>query len=305
MYEIDPADFLPAPGLSWQACLKKTGVEEELLTDIDMLLMVKKGTIGGICQAIHRYAKASNKYMKNYNKNDESSYIEYLDANNLYGCAIPQKLPVNGFKWVEKSRLLRFNKIFIKIYNENSDIGYFLEVDINYPKELFNLHKNLPFLPGRKKVDKVEKLICGIEDKGKYVMHIKVLKQAIQFNQEDWLKPYIYMNTKLRKEAKNDFEKDFFKLMNNFVFGKTIENVRKHRDIKLVTTDAKRNKLVSEPNYHTTKRFSKNLLAIKMKKTKIKMKPIYLGMSILDISMSILDISKTLIYKFWYYYFKP
>ena len=107
------------------------------------------------------------------------------------------------------------------------------------------------------------------------------------------------MNTKLRKEAKNDFEKVFFKLMMNSVFRKTMENVRSHRDIKLVTTDEKRNKLVSEPNYHTTKRFSKNLLAIEMKKTKVKMnKPIYLG-------MSILDISKTLMYKFWYDYFKP
>ena len=102
------------------------------------------------------------------------------------------------------------------------------------------------------------------------------------------------MNTKLRKEAKIDFEKDFFKLMNNSVFGKTMENVRKHRDIKLVTTDEKRNKLVSEPNYHTTKRFSENLLAIEMKKTKVKInKPVCLG-------MSILDISKTLMYKFWY-----
>ena len=107
------------------------------------------------------------------------------------------------------------------------------------------------------------------------------------------------MNTKLRKEVKNDFEKDFFKLMNNSVFEKTMENVRKHRDIKLVTTDEKRNKLVSEPNYHTTKRFSENLLATEMKKTKVKMnKPAYLG-------MSILDISKNLMYKFWYDYFKP
>ena len=107
------------------------------------------------------------------------------------------------------------------------------------------------------------------------------------------------MNTNLRKEAKNDFQKEFFKLMNNSVFGKTIENVRKHRDIKLVTTEEKRIKLVSEPNYHTTKRFSENLLAIEMKKTKVKMnKPVYLG-------MSILDISKTLMYEFWYEYIKP
>ena len=107
------------------------------------------------------------------------------------------------------------------------------------------------------------------------------------------------MNTKLRKEAKNEFEKDFFKLMNNSVFGKTMENVINHKDIKLLTTDEKRNKLVSEPNYHTTKHFSENLLAIEMKKTKVKMnKPVYLG-------MSILDISKTLMYEFWYDYIKP
>ena len=107
------------------------------------------------------------------------------------------------------------------------------------------------------------------------------------------------MNTKLRKEVKNEFEKDFFKLKNNAVFRKTMENVRKHRDIKLVTTDKRRNQLASEPNYHTTKYFSENLMAIEMKKTKVKMnKPIYYG-------MSILDISKTLMYEFWYDYIKP
>ena len=128
---------------------------------------------------------------------------------------------------------------------------------------------------------------------------LKKVHKVIQFNQEAWLKPYIDMNTKLRTDAKNDFEKDFFKLMNNAVFGKTMENVRKHRDIKLVTTDKRRNQLVSEPNYHTTKYFSENLLAIEMKKTKVKMnKPVYLG-------MSILDISKTLMYEFWYDYNKP
>ena len=142
-------------------------------------------------------------------------------------------------------KFISFNEGFIRNYDENSDIGYFFEVDFDYREKLFNPHKALPFLPERKKVNKVEKLICSIKDKEKYVIHIKVLKQTlnhglvlkkvhriIQFNQKDWLKPYIDMNTKLRKEAKNDFEKDFFKLMKNFVFGKTMENVRKHRDIK-------------------------------------------------------------------------
>ena len=162
------------------------------------------------------------------------------------------------------------------------------------------------------KTGKSKKLVCNLYDTKNYVVHIRSLKQAlnhglilkkvhrvIQFNQEAWLKPYIDMNTEKRKEAKNDFGKDFFKLMNNAVFGKTIENVRKHRDIKLVTTDKKRNRLASEPNYHTTKWFSEKLLAIEMKKTKVKMnKSIYLG-------LSILEISKTLMYEFWYDYMKP
>ena len=125
------------------------------------------------------------------------------------------------------------------------------------------------------------------------------MHRVIRFYQEPWLKPYIDMNTKLRKEAKNEFEKKFFKLMNNSVLGKTMENLRKHRDIELVTTEEKRIKLVSEPNYNATIHFSKNLLAIEMKKTKVKMnKPAYLG-------MSILDIGKTLMYEFWYDYLKP
>ena len=137
IYELDPADFLSAPGLAWQACLRKTKVELELLTDIDMLLMVEKGTRGGTCQAIHRHAKAN---MKNYDKDITSSYLTYLDTNNLYGWAMSQKLPVNGFKWAKN--LSKFNEIFIKNYNENSDIGYFLEVNVEYPKKLFNLHKD-------------------------------------------------------------------------------------------------------------------------------------------------------------------
>ena len=242
-----------------------------------------------MCRSKQRYAKANNKYMKNYDKSIGSSYLTYSDANNLYWWAMSQKLPVIRFMW--DKYLSDFSEDFIKNYNENSDVGYFLEVDVEYPKTSWGSHKELPFLPERRKLEKVEKLVCSIEDKEKYVIHIRALKQAlnhglvlkdvhrvIKFNQEAWLKPYIDMNTKLRKEAKNEFEKDFFKLMNNSVFGKTMENVRKHRDIKLVATEEKRIKLVSEPNYHTTKHFSDNLLAIEMKKTKVKMnKPVYLG----------------------------
>ena len=308
-YELDPAHFLSLPGLAWQACLKKTNIELELLTDYDMLLMVEEGIRGGIYHSIHRYAKTNNKYMKNYNNNEESSYIQYLEANNLYGWAMSKKLPVNGFKWIDNNEI---NEKFIKNYNENDNKGYILEVDIKYPKRLHELHSDLPFLSERMKIDKCNKLVCNLFNKKKYVTHINSLKQAlnhglkfkkihrvIKFNQKEWLKPYIDMNTELRKAAKNDFEKDLFKLMNNSVFGKTMENIRKHRDIKLVTTGKKRSKLVSEPNYHTINLISGDLSIIEMKKTKVKMnKPIYLG-------LSILEISKTLMYEFWYDYMKP
>ena len=128
-----------------------------------MLLLVEEGIRGEMCQAVYKYAKANNKYMKNYNKCNKSSYIEYLDANKLYGWAMSQKLPVDGFKWVEK--LSKFNEKSIKSYNENSDKGYFVEVSVEYPKEWSNVHKDLPFLPERKKLEKAKKLVCGIEDK--------------------------------------------------------------------------------------------------------------------------------------------
>ena len=206
----------------------------------------------------------------------------------------------------------KLTKEFIENYDEDSDKEYILEVDVKYPKKLHDLHNDLPFSPERMKVDKCKKLVCNLYNKKKCVVHIRSLKQTlnhglilkkvhrvIQFNQEAWLKPYIDTNTELRKKAQNYFEKDFFKLMNNAVFGKTMENVRKHRDIKLVTTDKRRNQLVTEHNYHAIKCFSENLLAIEMKKTKVKMnKPIYLG-------LSILEISKILMYEFWYDYMKP
>ena len=150
-YELDPAHFVSLPGLAWQACLKKTNIELELLTDYDMLLMVEEGIRGGICHSIHQYAKANNKYMKNYNSNEESSYIQYLDANNLYGWAMSKKLPVNGFKWTDSDKI---NEEFIKNYNENDNEGYILEVDVRYRKRLHKLHSDLPFLSERMKIDK-------------------------------------------------------------------------------------------------------------------------------------------------------
>ena len=263
-YELDPAHFVSLPGLVWQACLKKTNVELELLTDYDMLLMIEEGIRGGICHVIQGYAKANNKYMKDYDKKKKSSYIQYLDANNLYGKAMTEKLPVRGFRWMDD--ISRIDEDFVRGYDKNDIKGYILEVDVDYLNKLQNLLSDLPFLPERMVINNTKKLVCNLNDKKNYVVHINVLKQAldhglklrkvhrvIEFDQEVWLKEYKGVNTELRKKASNDFEKDFFKLMNNAVFGKTMENARKHRDIKLVKTDKKRNKLESEPNYHSMK----------------------------------------------------
>ena len=261
---------------------------------------MKKGIRGGMCQVSHHYARANNKYLKNHDKSKESSYVEYLDANSLYGWAMSKKLPVRGFKWLDN--LSMFTEEFIKNYDENGGKGYILEVDVEYPKKLRSVHSDLPFLPERMKINKFEKLVCNTRNKENYIMRIVSLKQAlkyglillkvhkvIEFEQEAWLKPYIMMNTELRMQAKNDFEKDFFKLMNNAVFGKTMEHVRNHRDIKIVTTDKRRSILASEPNYHSTKYISKDLLIMEMKKAEIKMnEPIYLGQAILDLSKTLM-----------------
>ena len=207
--------------------------------------MVEEGIRGGICHDIQRYAHANNKYMNDYDKKKKSSYIQYLDANNLYGKVITEKLPVRGFRWMED--ISKIDEDFVTVYNKNDNKGYILDVDVDYPSKLQNLHSDLPFLPERMVINNTKKLVCNLNDKKNYIGHVNVLKQAldhglklrkvhriIEFEQEAWLKECIDVNTELRNKATNDSERDFFKLMNNVVFGKTMENVRKHRDIKLV-----------------------------------------------------------------------
>ena len=185
-------------------------------------------------------------------------------------------------------------------------------MDVEYPRNLHKLHSDLPFLHERMKINNFTEVVCNLNDKENYPVHISALTQALNnglklkkvyrvagFRQEAWLKAYIDMNTGLRKDAKINFGKDFFKLMNNSVSGKIMENVQNHRDIRVVTNDKLRSILASEANYHSTKYISKDLLIMEMKKTEVKMnKTIYLG-------QEILDISKTLMYEFWYDYMKP
>ena len=306
-YKLDPAHFYISPGLAWKACLKCTGIKLELLTDPDMLLMFEWRIRGGITQAVRKYASANNKYMGDkFNPKSESSYLQYLDANNLYGWAMSQPLPTGGFKWVD------VNPNEISELATRTDKGYILEVDISYPKDLHDSHNDLPFMCERMEINGVEKLVPNLRDKKTYVIHIQALNQVLQhglrldgihrtieFNQSLWLKTYIDFNTQLRTAATNDFEKDFFKLMNNLVFGKTMENIRKHRNIKLVMTEEKYLCTVMKPNFKSGVLFSENLMGCEMGKIKVVMnKPVYLG-------QVILDLSKTLMYEFHYNYMVP
>ena len=177
IYELDPIKFFSAPDLAWQAALKKIQVELDLLTDIDMHLMIKKVIRGEICNTIH-HAKANNKYMSDCDENKESSYLNYWDVNNLYGWAMSQKLPTFGFQWVEETS--KFTEDFIKNYDEKNEVGYIFEVDTKYLEKLQEFNMDLPFLLERKRPEMVEKLIANIHDKTEYVAHGKSLKQAFE-----------------------------------------------------------------------------------------------------------------------------
>ena len=262
-YKLDPCHYFTSPGLSWDAMLKMTNIQLELMTDIDMFQFIERGMRGGISYIANRYGKANNKYMSEYDENMPSKYIIYLDANNLYGWAMSQYLPTGGFKWLTEKQI---NKINLAQYNEDSNKGLLIEVDLEYPKELHDLHNDYPVAAERVCVNKdmlseycktiatkynistglVSKLIPTLSNKEKYVLHYRNLQlyldlglkinkvhRVLEFNQSPWLKEYINFNTIKRAQAKNSFEKDFFKLMNNSVFGKTMENIRKRVDSDL------------------------------------------------------------------------
>ena len=327
-YKLDPCHYFTSPGLSWDAMLKMTDIKLELMTDVDMFQFIEKGLRGGISYIANRYGKANNKYMKDYKKDKPSKYIMYLDANNLYGWAMSQYLPTGGFKWLKQNKI---DNLDLKKYDKENKKGIILEVDLEYPEKLHDLHNDYPLAPEKVKVtdnmlsnyckkiaDKynistglVYKLIPTLSKKEKYVLHYRNLQlyidlglkltkihRVLEFDQSPWLKQYIDYNTEKRKNAKNDFEKDFFKLMNNSVFGKTMENIRKRVDVRLVTDEKKLLKLTSKPTYVSSKIFNENLVAVhKIKETLTLNRPAYVG-------MCILDLSKTLMYDFHYKYIK-
>ena len=328
-YGLDPAHYYTSPGLSWDALLKKTGVELDLLTESEMYNFIEMGMRGGISMVCKRESKANNKYLKDFNPNEPTKFLMYLDENNLYGYAMSNPLPIRNFKW--KRKMPTEKEIMQKKVNDPK--GWILDVDLAYPKELHEKHNCFPLAPEKIKVEKewmsnfqkvlmndlnlkeetFEKLLLTLFDKKNYITHyrnlqfyldqgmvIKKVNKVLEFDQECWMEPYITMNTEFRKKAKNDFEKMFYKLMNNSVFGKTMENIKKRINFKLIKSNEneKLRKCISSPLYKGEFLISDFLTGVNMRKPSILLnKPIYAG-------FSILETSKLLMYEFFYGYLK-
>ena len=318
-HEIDSAYCYSAPGLTWQCGFKYTEVKLDLLSDYDMLLMFENGIRGGYSGVLgDRYVKANNKYLEDYDSSKSSNYLLYLDANNLYGGAMSQKLPTGDFKWEEPNYNWR---------NPPEERGCIIECDLEYPLNTKFKTQKFPLAPEKlkirkedlsdyqlncltvenKKIGNVPKLILNLKDKEKYVIHYELLKyyeylglkvkkihRIISFKQEAWLKKYINFNTEQRTKATSEFEKDLWKKMSNSFYGKTMENIRGRVNVEMLKTEEEARKMFSKPNYKDHVVFNNDLIAVLNNITSVKFdKPIYLG-------MCILDYSKLLMYQFYY-----
>ena len=236
-YKLDPCHYFMSPGRSWDTMLKMTNIKLELMTDIDMFQFIEKGMRRGVSYIANRYGKANNKYMKEYDEKAPSKYVIYLDASNLYGWTMSQYLPTGNFKWMSDREI---KQIDLGKYKADGKNGLILEADLEYPQELHDMHNDYPVCPEKVKVKNdmlsgycknlakkyniliglVRKLIPTLRDKKEYDLGLKIKKvhRVLKFDQSPWPKQYIDFNTEKQKHAKNLFEKDFFKLMNNSVF---------------------------------------------------------------------------------------
>ena len=324
-YKLDPSHYLTLPGLAWDALLKMTNIKLDVISDYDIYLMIERGIRGGISSIMNRYSKANNKYMPDYNTNEIDKFIMYFDANNLYGHAMIQKLPTKNYKFEQDMN--KFTVDFINSISNDSKIGYILDVDLEYPKELHDLHNDYPLAPEsieindsmispklkemyeitERKFTKGNKLVPNLRDKKNYVVHYRNLKlylqlglklvkvnRVVSFDQSNWMKEYIDFNTNKRKDAKNEFEKDLFKLFNNAVFGKTMENVRNRIRYELVNDEKRAMKIHNDVTFKDFNIINENLTGYSRSKTCVVLdKPIAIG-------FCILDLSKELMYDFHY-----
>lgn len=315
-YNLDPVYYITSPSLSWDAMLMYTNVELELISDLEIYQFLEKGIRGGLAQCTHRHATANNKYLPDFDDTKPTQYLIYLDCNNLYGYAMTRKVPMSEFKLLSIDEVDQFNVMSI---SDDANYGYVLEVDLAYPDHLHDSHSDLPFAPERfiPPGGKTPKLIASLYNKHKYVIHYVHLKECIKnglvllkvhrilsFRQDNFLQKYIDLNTRLRQASTSAFQKDFFKLLNNAIFGKTIENRRKQVDVKLVTNwDDKCNKtnkhlgakkLITKPNLKNITVFNDNFIAVQLNREKIYLdRPIYIG-------FTVLEYAKQHLYKFHY-----
>ena len=307
-YLLDPAWFFTAPSFFWSAMLKMTGVELELICEgeTEMFRFFERQIRGGVSSVFHRLSWANNKFMKDFDPTQPSKFIVYLDANSLYPTAMMQPLPVGGFKWLSEEKLKQWEKIV-----DSMGFGCVLEVDLEYPAELHDFHNDFPLAPELMEVGGISKLIPNLKDKEKMVldgrnlklflslgMKLKNIRRGIEFREKAFMKPFIEWNTKLRTAAKNDFEKELFKLASNAVYGKTMENVRNRINMRLVNDRKKKANLVKKINFKRATKFGEKIAAVHMRKTKVTLdKPIFVG-------AAILDLSKIHMFKFHYGYVK-
>ncbi|XP_039291035.1 uncharacterized protein LOC120352821 [Nilaparvata lugens] len=307
-YNMDVAHCYSLPHFSRSAMLKYTKVELQLISDPDQYLFFEKGIRGGISIIPHHYAKANNRYMNDFKINEPETNIIYWDCNNLYAVGMCCNLPHSNFEWMTEAEIQEFN-----VEQDQSNVGYVLEVDLEYPRHLHNSHNDYPLAPVKEKPPngKTEKLLTTLKDKEKYIIHINNLKlylrlgmklkkihRGIKFLQSKWLEPFINLNTQLRRNAHNDFERNLYKLMNNSVYGRTLMNVKKHSDFEIVTNEKRLHKLISKPRTKNWHLFGENVVGVTLNKVEIVLnKPIYVG-------MVILEESKAVMFDFHYNYIK-
>ena len=308
-FGLDPAYFISLPAYSWECMLKTTEIKLDLLTDIDKYNFCELGSRGGISTVNHRYARANNPYMMNYDHQKETSYIIYIDKNSLYPEAMSDYLPYAEFKW-ENPSLFDSNRILS--HPDDAAKGYMFEVDLQYPKNLHKIHNDYPLAAEHMTITKEmlstynnieefvgsEKLIPNLFDKNRYILHYKNLKfylnqgmiltkihRVMSFLQSPWMSKYIELCGQLRKSAKTRFQSELYKLMMNSIFGKSMENVRKRCRVELVKNPKDALKYIAKNTYKKALLFNDNLAAIELFKIKVCLnKPVYLGQVILDLS---------------------
>ena len=315
-YNIDPCYYFSAPHFTFDAFLRHSSLTLELLSDINQYLFIIKGIRGGMSMVSKRHAVANNKYVEGYNSSKSSSFILYLDANNLYGRAMQEYLPWKNFEWMSPHQL---NYDFIKRLEPEGEVGCIIQCSLEYPVALHDYHSDYPLAPIKKSIpygmlspvarmicDKhklkrttnVEKLLATVEDKDFYILHyrnlqlyvslglrVKKIHAGIIFKQGPIMKSYVDFNSEKRAQATNKFDTDFYKLLSNSLYGKTIENPEKRSKVKLCSESSTYENYVGKPNFKNAKRINSKLVGVEMKYSSIKInKPFYIGMSILDLS---------------------